>query len=406
MDFSDTPEQAAFRSEARAWIKAHYPRDWRGENIYSDPEVFLPLAKAWQQKKVSDGWACITWPTAVGGRGGSAIESAIFEQEEDELFALNVPFIIGHGMAGPTLIACATPEQQQRFLPPMISGEDIWCQLFSEPAAGSDLAGIRTSAVRDGDHWVVNGQKIWTTFAHHADWAILVTRSDPGVAKHKGLTYFVLDMKSPGVEVRPIKQATGEAEFNEVFLTDVRIPDANRIGAVGDGWRVAMATLMSERVAVGAGIDSNFTEVYELAANIQLENGPALEDSGVQQTLADWYVRSTGVKNFGLRMMSDLSKGKSPGPEASLVKLVLSSGRQNILSYALDLMEQGGVLDKRAEGDDAPDMQQSFFRTIGNRLEGGTDEIMRNIIGERVLGLPPDVRVDKSQPFNQLPVGV
>ena len=270
------------------------------------------------------------------------MEQIIWNQEEGEIAELSIPFIIGHGMAGQTIITHGTEAQKNRYLPPLISGEEVWCQLFSEPSAGSDLAGLRTKAVQDGEEWVINGQKIWTSVAHIADFGILVTRTDTTVPKHKGLTYFILDMKSPGVEVRPIKQASGASDFNEVFLTDVRIPDSNRLDDVGRGWQVAMTTLMNERLSVGAAFPTNVEDILDLASSVQLETGPAIDDTSVRSGIADWYVKASGLKYGGFRTLSALSQGQVPGPEASITKLVLGTGRQDLANFAMDLMDQAG----------------------------------------------------------------
>ncbi|MCB1741386.1 MAG: acyl-CoA dehydrogenase family protein, partial [Gammaproteobacteria bacterium] len=248
MDFEDTKEEAAFRAEARAWLAANAPKK---EELAGMDEI--AAAKLWQKRKYDAGWACIRWPKEYGGRGGNAIEQVIWNQEESKYDVPQGVFSIGQGMAAPTMMTYATEEQKLRFLPKLASGEEIWCQLFSEPAGGSDLAALRTKSEKVGDEWVINGQKIWTSGAHYSDWAILVTRSDPNVPKHMGLTYFFLSMKSPGVTVKPIKQISGGSHFNEVYFTDVRIPDSQRLGAVGQGWQVAITTLMNERASIGAG---------------------------------------------------------------------------------------------------------------------------------------------------------
>ena len=250
MDFNDTPEEAKFREEARQWLKNNVPKpeELKGKN-------YVEQAKLWQKRKYDAGWACITWPKEYGGRGASAIEQVIWNQEESKYDLPGGVFGIGQGMAAPTLMAWADEEAKARYLPRLASGEDIWCQLFSEPAGGSDLAALRTRAVKgsaDGDEWVVNGQKIWTSGAHYSDYGILVVRTDPEVPKHKGLTYFYLSMKSPGIEIRPIKQISGDANFNEVYFNDVRIPDSQRLGEVGQGWQVSLTTLMNERASIGA----------------------------------------------------------------------------------------------------------------------------------------------------------
>ncbi|MDX1581619.1 MAG: acyl-CoA dehydrogenase family protein, partial [Alphaproteobacteria bacterium] len=269
----------------------------------------------------------------------------------------------------------------------------------------SDLAGLRTRAVRDGDEWIVNGQKIWTSGAHISDYGILILRTDASVPKHKGLTMFIVDMKSPGVEVKPIKQVSGRSEFNEVYFTDVRIPDENRLGEVGEGWKVSLTTLMNERLAVGGAFPSAFEEMFQLAREMEGDDGPAIGDGNVREQLADWYCKSSGLKNTQFRMISALSRGEAPGPEASITKLVLGGNKQDMASFMLDLEENWGVLTDSELAPHSALFQEVFFRAVAHRIEGGTDEILRNIISERVLGLPGDIRVDKDVPFKDIPKG-
>jgi alkylation response protein AidB-like acyl-CoA dehydrogenase len=408
MDFNDTPEEAAFRAEARAWLEANAPSPEEarkmGRETTNEAEA-LKRAKAWQAKKADGGWACLHWPKEYGGRGATPIQRVIWEQEESRFAVPRGFFEIGLGMCGPTMMTWATEEQKKRYLPKMLRGEEIWCQLFSEPAAGSDVAGLRTRCERDGDDWIINGQKVWTSGAHYSDFGIIVTRSDPTVPKHKGLTFFFVDMKSPGVEVRPIKQISGTSNFNEVYFTDVRIPDSQRLGKIGQGWEVSVSVLMNERLAVGDAPGPGFDEAFALAREVELESGPAIKDSSVRQKLADWYVQSRGLKYTKFRTITALSRGAIPGPEASITKLVSASNLQNIASFGMDLQDMGGSL---MEQDVAPAnaiFQQALLYSPGLRIAGGTDEILRNIIAERVLGLPADVRVDKDVPFNKLPTG-
>ncbi len=309
------------------------------------------------------------------------------------------------GMCIPTMMAYAKPTQLERHVRPALRGEEVWCQLFSEPAAGSDLAGLRTRAERDGRDWVINGQKIWTSGAHFSDFGIIVTRSDPAARKHDGLTFFFFDMKSPGVEVRRIKQISGTSNFNEVFFTDVRIPDDQRLGEVGAGWKVSLTTLMNERLAVGDAPGPDFDDIFALAKRLELDDGPAVKNAAVRERLADWYVKQQGLKYTKFRTITALSRGQTPGPEASITKVVSANKLQEIASYGLDLMGMaGGVMDT----DIAPLnawFQEALLYSPGSRIAGGSDEILRNIIAERVLGLPPDIRVDKDLPFNELPKG-
>jgi alkylation response protein AidB-like acyl-CoA dehydrogenase len=411
MDFNDTPAEAAFRAEARAWLEKNAePRDAedRSEGVLQegDRPGALAAAKAWQKKKAAAGWVCITWPKEYGGRGGTPIQSVIWGQEEAKFKTPPPVFAIGLGMCGPTILAHGTDAQKKRWIPKLVSGEEIWCQLFSEPAAGSDLAGLRSTAVRDGDHWVVNGQKIWTTGAQFSDWGILVVRTDPNVPKHAGLSYFVVDMHSPGIEVRKITQINRSTGFNEVFFTDVRIPDENRLGAVGDGWRVALTTLMNERASIGGGGGGGdpFGDLLELARGVEIDGRPALEDASVRQRLADFYVKSRGLAYTGYRTLTALSRGQTPGPEASLGKLVGAPLMQQMGAFGMELEGLSGGLGGRTAPDGGT-WQNHFLAAPGLRIAGGTDEILRNIIAERVLRLPPEVRVDKDVAFRDVPGG-
>ena len=396
MDFDDTESEATFRAEAKAWLTANAPGTDAGDSDYLD------RAKAWQLKKYEAGWACLRWPKEFGGRGASPTEASIFAEEESRFEVPPGVFTIGQGMAAPTMMAYATEEQKARYLPKLASGEEIWCQLFSEPAGGSDLAALRTRAERDGDDWVINGQKIWTSGAHYSDYAILVTRSDPDVPKHQGLTYFFLDMKSPGVVVRPIKQISGASNFNEVYFTDVRIPDTQRLGAVGQGWQVAITTLMNERAAIGgAGGAMGFEGALALTRAIELDGTSALGDREVRSRLADWYCRESGLRFTRYRTQSALSRGETPGPENSIGKLVTAKQTQDVASFCIDLLDMAGASMDEYEGI----FQQGYLGAPGSRIAGGTDEILLNIIAERVLGLPGDIRVDKSVAFNEIPTG-
>jgi alkylation response protein AidB-like acyl-CoA dehydrogenase len=412
MNFDDTPDEAKFRQVARDWIQANAPHDlyeelanqgFGGSGSKGGRANTMAAAKAWQKKKAEAGWACLQWPKEYGGRGATPIERVIWGQEEGVYGKLSGVFIIGHGMCGPTVMAYADEETKRRLLPPLAAGENIWCQLFSEPAGGSDLAGLRTRAEKDGDDWVINGQKIWTSGAQHSDYGILITRTDPTVPKHKGMTMFWIDMHSPGIEVRPIKQANGQSEFNEVYFTDLRIPDSQRLGAVNDGWRVSLTTLMNERLTIGGSMATGFSELFDFCSRVQTEGGLAIEDRAVRSKLADWAVKTSGLKYTGMRAISAISKGENPGPENSIGKLVAGSMMQDIAMYALDLQAQGGVLNDAETADFQARFQAMLLRSPATRIEGGSDEILRNIIAERVLGLPGDIRVDKDVPFNKIP---
>lgn len=406
MDFNDLPEEADYRQKVRTWLSANAEkREKAGETYrgkYGEKANFT-RAREWQKMKAEAGFAGITLPEEFGGQAGSQMQQVIYNQEEAEFLVPRGVYEIGLGMCVPTMLTYATAEQKARYAPPALKGEEIWCQLFSEPVAGSDVAGIRTRAEQDGDDWIINGQKIWTSGAHFCDYGIIVTRSDPTVAKHKGLTFFFLDMKSPGIEVRPIKQISGISNFNEVFFTDVRVPDSQRLGAVGDGWRVSITTLMNERLAVGDAPGPDVEDILSLAKSIELEDGPGIENAHVRERIADWYVKAQGLKLTKFRTMTALSRGETPGPEASITKVVSASKLQEIGDLGTDLQDMSGALSN--PGDMAMDgiFQQALLWAPGLRIAGGTDEILRNIIAERVLGLPPDIRVDKEAPFNQLP---
>jgi alkylation response protein AidB-like acyl-CoA dehydrogenase len=293
----------------------------------------------------------------------------------------------------------------QRYVRPALRGEEIWCQLFSEPAGGSDVAGLRTRAEKRGDAWIINGQKIWTSGAHYSDYGLLLTRSDPNVQKHAGLTAFFIDMHAPGVEVRPIHQMSGASNFNEVFFTDLRVPDAQRLGAPGAGWKVAITTLMNERLAVGEIRRPDLQDLIELARSVELDGRPAIADPVVRERIADWHAKSQGLTYTRFRILTALSKGATPGPENSIAKVVNAAKLQEIASFGMDLLGMaGGVMDPALAPMHAM-FQDALLSSPSHRIAGGTDEILRNIIAERVLGLPGDVRVDKDVAFNQLPSG-
>jgi alkylation response protein AidB-like acyl-CoA dehydrogenase len=357
------------------------------------------------------GLAWVSYPEGLGGLGLPRELQSVVEQELAEAGApSNNPrsIGIGLGMAAPTILAHGTDEQKRRWLRPLWTGEEVWCQLFSEPGAGSDLAALGTRAVPEGDEWVVNGQKVWTSMAHEARWGILVARHDPDTPKHRGMTYFGCDMTAPGVEVRPLRQATGEAEFNEVFLTDVRVPDTDRIGAVGDGWRVATSTLMNERVAIGGqsapregGMLGMLTDVWRAR--------PELRTPGLHGELLELWVRAEGSRITGERLRQSMAAGQ-PGPEGSAAKLMFSDLNQKLSGLLLELLGEDGLTyddwtmrrpkEVHFHGNRPG---YSYLRAKGNSIEGGTTEILLNIVAERVLGLPGEIRVDKDVPWKDLP---
>ncbi len=313
---------------------------------------------------------------------------------------------IGYGMGAPTVATHGSPTQKERYLRPLFTGEEVWCQLFSEPGAGSDVAGLATRAERDGDEWVVNGQKVWTSVAHLARWGMLVARTDPAQPKHRGLTYFVVDMDQPGVEVRPLRQMTGDAEFNEVYFSDARIPDVERLGDVGDGWRVSLTTLMNERVAIGGTVPSRGSGIISYAVDAWRDGDAA---AASRDELVRLWARAEVLRLTNIRAAQN-RRGGTPGPEGSIGKLASADLNKDILSFTMNLLgAEAMVYGDYARGqtpvrpDGAPTAQRAFLRSRANSIEGGTTEVMKNILGERVLGLPGDVRTDKDVAWIDVP---
>ncbi|MFZ5913070.1 MAG: acyl-CoA dehydrogenase family protein [Pseudomonadota bacterium] len=412
MDFNDTPEEAAFRAKVRAWLEANADRRIEGEasasilSMEGADQEMIARAKAWQAKKAAEGYAAISWPKEYGGMGGTTMQNVIYAQEEAQFDVSSNLFILGLGLAMPTLMVMGTPAQKERFIRPALYGEEIWCQLFSEPGAGSDLAGVRTRAEKQGDEWVVNGQKIWTTLGHIADWGILVARTDPSKPKHKGLSFFLLDMKTPGVTVKQIKQISGASSFNEVFFENVRIPDDMRVGNEGDGWRAALTVLMNERVVVGnLSAGNGVSDFLALARTTQLGEGPAIRSAAVREKIADWYVQSEGLKYIHYRTLTAISKGVTPGAENAIAKAVGAVYGQDLPHFAMELMDLGGIVRDPGISPQDAGFQEGWITSPALRIGGGTDEILRNIIAEQVLGLPGDIRTDKDAAFNALPGG-
>jgi alkylation response protein AidB-like acyl-CoA dehydrogenase len=406
MDFNDTPEEAAYRQQVRAWLAENAPAARGAAADGGDEAPDMAASRAWQRRKAEAGYACITWPKAWGGGGGAQWQAVIFGQEEAAVETPGNPFAIGLGMCVPTVMTAGNDADKERFVRPAVLGEEIWCQLFSEPSGGSDAAAARTRAVRDGDDWVINGQKVWTSGAHYSDFGLLLTRTDPDVPKHKGMTMFWIDMKAPGIEVRPIHQMSGASNFNEVYFTDLRIKDAQRVGAVGEGWRVAVVTLMNERLSVGGGgTGSGHRRVLQLASNISTLAGQAAKDSALREKIADWFVQAEGLKYTTFRTMTALSRGQTPGPESSIGKVVSATLMQDMANAAMELEDQFGIITDPEMAPLAAAFQSALMNAPGLRIAGGTDEILRNIIAERVLGLPSDVRLDKDVAFKDIPTG-
>jgi alkylation response protein AidB-like acyl-CoA dehydrogenase len=397
VDFDDSPEEARFRADARGWLDANAPRRGEPGDFASDTthgDDFVAACKAWQRRLNDAGWAGITWPVAYGGRGlGPAFEQ-IFHDEQGAYGVSSAMFAVGIGMAGPTIVEHGTDEQKARFLPALLRGDEVWCQLFSEPGAGSDLAGIATRAERTGGGWIVNGQKVWTSYARHSDFGILLARTHPDRPKHRGITYFLLDMSTPGIEVRPIPQMNGSSEFNEVFLTDVHVPDDRVLGHVGEGWRVAMSTLASERGLVG----TDWPGYADLLATARAAG--RVGDPATRQRLAEVYTGEQLLRFLGYRAKTALGRGEPLGPLASSINLFFASHLKRTGDVVMSLLGPQGLVHDGAVG--GPDWPYLFLTWPCVRIASGTDEIQRNVLGERALGLPPEPRVDKDVPFRDI----
>ena len=404
MDFEETPEEAAFRAECRAFLSQHaQPKSadrmtLTMSTMAEDELAHVQSCRDWQRTKAEAGWAGLTWPEAYGGRGLTGLLQGIFLEEESRFDVPPGMFAQAIGMVGPSIIVHGTEQQKQDFLKPILRGEQVWCQLFSEPNAGSDLAALRTKAELDGDEWVITGQKVWTSSAHVADWGMLLARTDFDAPKHRGITYFLVDMRSPGIEVRPLKQATGGAEFNEVFLEEVRIPVANVLGEVNGGWAVAMTTLTSERADIGSSHMMSFTNILELARRFGVT-----DDQVLRQKLMALFTSYEIGRFMGYRMRTAAAKGQAPGPEVSVAKIAVS----NRLALQGDLVEEIMGAQGMLWGDDAPDdgywQAMVFMGQWMARIGGGTEDVQRNIVGERVLGLPREPSNDRTTPFRDLP---
>src|SRR3954469_260183 len=375
MDLTLSPQEESFRDELREWLAENHP----GQEPSGDEAAF-EFRRAWQRKLDDASYAGRAWPEEYGGRGATLIEQAIFAQEAARAEMPPPANILGLAMGGPVVIAHGTDEQKQRYLKPILTAEEIWCQGFSEPESGSDLASLKTKAVKDNGEWVVTGQKVWTTFAHEAKWCMLVARTDQDAPKHKGLTYFILDMDQEAVQVRPLRQITGEAEFNELFIEEARIPDENVVGGVGNGWTVAITTLMHERAGLGAA--SAISVKIALGALMELARERGVdEDPSIRQRIAQLYMEAEALRLTAWRGLTQIMKAGIPGPEGSLPKWHWSDTNQKLSELAVEIQGEEGL-------DRESDWTYRFLRSRANSIEGGTTEILRNIIAERVLGLP------------------
>jgi alkylation response protein AidB-like acyl-CoA dehydrogenase len=375
VDLTLSPQEQAFRDELRSWLEENNP----GDEPAGDEAAF-EFRRRWQRQLADAGWAGLSWPEEYGGRGATLIEQAIFNEEISRAKAPSVANVLGLVMGGPVVIAHGTDEQKKRYLKPILTAEEIWCQGFSEPDSGSDLASLKTKAVKSNGEWIVSGQKVWTTFAHEAKWCMLVARTDQDAPKHKGLTYFLMDMEQEGVEVKPLHQITGEAEFNEIFMDEARIPDENIVGGEGNGWMVAITTLMHERVGIGLGSAVQLKIALGELMDVIRERGLE-EDPIIRQRVAQIYIEAETIRLNASRGLTRTMKTGIPGPEGSLTKWQWSDANQALTELAMDV-----------RGIEAPIVDDHwtyrFLRARANSIEGGTTEILKNIVAERVLGLP------------------
>jgi alkylation response protein AidB-like acyl-CoA dehydrogenase len=377
MDLTFSDKETAFRDELRSWL-AENPAE--AEPVDGGEDAKNEWRKNWQRRLYDAGWAAPAWPLDYGGRGATLTESAIYYEEIGRARVPLAANTLGILLGGPTLMVWGTDEQKERYLAPILSAEEIWCQGFSEPDAGSDLASLKTRAVKNGDDWVVTGQKVWTSGAQYAKWCMLVARTDSEVPKHKGLTYFLMDMEQDAVQVRPLRQITGEAEFNELFIEEARIPDANVVGGVGNGWNVALTTLMNERAGLGFALQIRLRQLLDDVIAEAARRG-LLEDPLYADALAELHVRCESIRLLAWKGLSDVERYGQPGPEGSLVKWLWSDTNQRLTQLAVDVI-----------GADALTLGESWsyelLRARGNTIEGGTTEVLKNIVAERVLGLP------------------
>jgi alkylation response protein AidB-like acyl-CoA dehydrogenase len=397
MDFNDTAEEAAWRAEYREWLDANAPSvvgplPERALELGASPD-YLTRAKKWQALKFDAGYARITWEPEYGGRNGTAMQQIIFGQEEGRYAVPNLAFVIGLGMIAPTIRAVGNDAQQHRYLTKLLRGEEIWCQLFSEPGAGSDVASLSMTATRDGEEWILNGQKVWTSGAQYSDFGEVICRTNPDAEKHKGITAFIVDMKTPGVSIKPLKQMNGGQSFNEVFFDNVRVPHENVLGDVNEGWSVAITTLMNERVAIGSG--GNRSGTVEDLITLARERGRS-EDARVRQELADLYARTRIQKFLSMRTLTAASRGKVPGPEGSIGKLFGARILSRLGEMTVDLAGAEAIAGDAHYAD-------AMLAAPAGHIAGGSDQVMMNIIGERVLGLPGEPRPDKGVAWKDVP---
>ncbi|MBT3311950.1 MAG: acyl-CoA dehydrogenase [Desulfobacterales bacterium] len=396
MDFKLPPEEEKFKAEFTEWLENNLPETWDKSkyNIYESDEEWEKDYRDFQKRLFDAGYAGLHYSKEYGGRGSSLLkEIIVVETIGRTCLELRAPGLITFGMVAPTIMMCGNEEQKKEFIPKILDGSNIWCQVFSEPGAGSDVANISTTAVRENGNYIVNGQKVWISFAHMSDYCMLLVRTDTEVAKHKGLSYLLVDMKTPGIQVRPIKQITGEAEFNEIFFDDVKVPSEMLVGKEGQGWEIALTTLMYERVVgdafISGGYVRNINNLIKMASETSLYGRPVIKDPVVRQQLAQSYIEIMAVKYHGLRNISQQLKGGLPGPEGSIGKLMWSEANQRLCETAINIQgPYGQIVNGTPWAIEGGTWQSQFLRSKGNTIEAGTSEIQRNIIAERVLGLP------------------
>jgi alkylation response protein AidB-like acyl-CoA dehydrogenase len=405
MDFQDTSELAAFRSNVKIWLEANATKRTDKLHMGMEGDTAFQEAKDWYKKKADDGFACLTWAKEYGGAGLTSLHEVVWTQEVENYKTRDAHFVIGIGNCGPAVMHFASEEAKRKLLPRMASAEDVWCQLFSEPSAGSDVAGLRTRAEPDGDNWILNGQKIWTSGAQYSDYGVVLTRTDPTISKYRGLTLFMIDMRQSGVEVRPIKQMDGGGHFNEVFFNNAIVPDTYRLGEVGGGWAGALTVLMSERLAISGVQPTGFPQFLDLVKSLALNGQPIADDPLVRDRLATWYSQYAGLQAVNKRMLTAVAKGGIAGAEASLGKLVGAVMNQEIANFACQIFGPAGIVQDTELSPERAHFQQQVLFSPGVRLAGGTDEVMRNILAEQVLGLPQEPRADKGIPFQDIPTG-
>ena len=405
MDFQDTPELAAFRRDVKTWLDANATLRTDKLHMGMEGDTAFQEAQDWYKKKADDGFACLTWPKEYGGAGLTSLHEVVWTQEVEQYKTRDAHFVIGIGNCGPAVMHFASEAAKRELLPRMASAEDVWCQLFSEPSAGSDVAGLRTRAEFDGENWILNGQKIWTSGAQYSDYGVVLTRTDPTISKYRGLTLFMIDMRQSGVEVRPIKQMDGGGHFNEVFFHDAIVPDDYRLGEVGGGWTGALTVLMSERLAISGVQPTGFPQFLDLVKSLELNGQPIAKDPIVRDRLATWYSQYAGLQAVNKRMLTAVAKGGIAGAEASLGKLVGAVMNQEIANFACQIFGPAGIIQDAQLSPERAHFQQQVLFSPGVRLAGGTDEVMRNILAEQVLGLPQEPRADKGIAFQDIPTG-